>query len=197
MKLFLVRHGETAWTAVQRYQGLTDIPLNRRGREQAKAVARALKKERPARLYVSALKRAKETAELIGRRLGLKPVIEPRLNEIDFGKWEGAYYRRLPRLAGKQFDLWEKGALKKPPGGESIVSLNKRVGRFLNDIIKRHSKETIIVVSHGGPIKMLLFRLLNSRCSIWSLRVDPASISLVEGNPRLFQIVCINRTDHL
>ena len=198
MKLFLIRHGETAWTVAKRYQGTTDIPLNPTGLRQAKRLARWLAAERPVRIYSSALRRSRQTAKVIAARLKLKPVADPRLNEICFGKWEGAFYRNLARTRGLEFCRWREGKLKCPPGGESVPSLARRIGKFLNEILDRHPEETVAVVSHGGPIKMFLFHVLKSlHSSIWSFRIDPASVSLIEGDRRLLQISWTNRTDHL
>ena len=194
----MIRHGETPWTIAGRYQGLTDMPLSRKGIQQAKALARALKDDRPAFLYTSALRRARDTARFIGAKIGVREIVDARLNELDFGRWEGISYRRLARSGGSQFRRWREGKLKRPPGGESVTSLARRAGQFLEDITLRHPRETVAVVAHGGPIKMILFKALKAKdCSIWSFRIDPASISLVEGDSRLLQIAWINQTNHL
>lgn len=182
----------------RRYQGITDIPLDSQGIQQARAIARALRTECPTQLYTSTLRRSRETARTLARELGLKPVADARLNEIHFGKWEGAYYPRLFHEAGDEFQRWREGKLRKPPGGESIGSLARRVGQFLREVIDNYPEETVAVVSHGGPIKMFLFKALKvESCSIWSFRIDPASISLIEGNQNLLQVVWTNRTEHL
>ena len=197
LKLFLVRHGETPWTIAKRYQGTTDVPLSPRGIRQAKAVAKVLRREALDRIYTSGLKRAQDTARLIARKTGIKPVVDRRLNELHFGNWEGAHYRRLSKEGGIQFRQWREGRLKRPPGGESVDSLARRVGQFFREIARRHRKEKVAIVSHGGPIRMILFKILRSSSSIWSFRIDPGSISLVEGDPRLFQIAWTNRINHL
>lgn len=198
MRLFLIRHGETSWTVTQRYQGTSDTPLNREGVRQAKALARVLRVERPVRLYTSTLRRAWDTAQVIARELGARTVADSRLNEIDFGKWEGASYGVPAKQAGKQFQKWREGKLQRPPGGESIASLSKRVGQFLKELMRRHPNDTVAVISHGGPIKMFLFKALRTNsASIWSFRIDPASISLLEGNQSLLQVIWTNRTHHL
>ena len=177
---------------------MTDIPLSPTGIRQAKAIAKALRSEALARIYTSTLERARHTAELIGHELGVKSVVvDKRLNELHFGKWEGAHYRRLLNSGGPVFRKWREGKLKKPPGGESVISLARRVSHFFKDIISRHQKDKVAIVSHGGPIKMFLFKVLQTSSSIWSFRIDPGSISLIEGDPRLFQIVWSNRIDHL
>lgn len=198
MKLVLIRHGETPWTIAKRYQGTTDIPLSPQGIRQAKAIARALRPLVPTRLYTSTLRRARETARKVARELGLRPVTDARLNEINFGEWEGRYYQRLSQEAGAKFRQWREGKLTRPPGGESVGSLRQRVDRFLKEVLRNYPEETVAIVSHGGPIKMFLFKALKTKSSsIWSFRIDPASISLIEGNQRLWQIAWTNRLDHL
>ncbi len=102
MRLFLVRHGQTSWTAQRRYQGMSDVPLNAQGIREAKAVARILRRESPQRIFSSALSRARETAHWIARASMLRPVEDERLNEISFGKWEGKPWRdgRFHRAPG-------------------------------------------------------------------------------------------------
>jgi len=198
MKLFLIRHGETPWTQSRRYQGKTDIPLTPKGIQQAKAIAHALRRDPPSQLYTSTLQRARDTAQVIAQELRVKVIADPRLNEIDFGKWEGASFDRLPELERSRFRKWREGKLRKAPGGESLASLSRRVGEILKEILHRHAEETIAVITHGGPIKTFLFKALKAESpSIWSFQIDPGSISLLEGNRNLLQIVWTNRTDHL
>ena len=77
-------------------------------------------------------------------------------------------------------------------------SLALRTRKFFREITKRHPEETVVVVTHGGPIKMFLFHVLGvRRPPLWSFRIDPASVSLVQGNEALFQITWTNRTHPL
>lgn len=204
MRLFLIRHGETPWTAERRYQGTTDIPLNAKGRQQAQAIARVLGTEDITRLYSSTLRRSRETAGIIARKLGLKPKVDSRIAEIDFGKWEGATFKEFSEENRLQFRRWCEGKVDRAPGGESIGSLSDRVKKFLKELLKDYSQETIGIVSHGGPIKMFLFEALKTGMrrpvlipSIWAFQIEPASISLMEGEPCLLQICWTNRTHHL
>lgn len=198
MRLFLIRHGETPWSAAKRYQGRSDVPLNAAGKKQARLLAETLKPEKPARLYTSNLRRALETARIIASRLKLDPIADPRLNEIDFGIWEGACYEQLSRECRGAYRRWRAGTLRRPPGGESIEDLSRRVGHFFREVLKQHAEDTVAVVAHGGPIKMFLLKVLGAeRASIWSLRIDLASISLIQGNENLFQVTWMNQTHHL
>ena len=98
MRLLLVRHGETDWNAAGRIQGCTDTPLNARGRAQAAALAEKLRSsERAEALYTSPLRRAAETAEIIGSALGLRPEPVEALREISFGVWEGCSWAEIQR----------------------------------------------------------------------------------------------------
>src|SRR6476661_9887592 len=87
--LLLVRHGETDWNADGRLQGHTDRPLSDFGRRQARQLAEELAEEKLDAIYASDLSRARETAEIVGVRLGLGVVIDPGLREKDWGTWEG------------------------------------------------------------------------------------------------------------
>src|SRR5262245_65615545 len=88
-ELLLTRHGETDWNREHRVQGHTDVPLNENGREQARALAERLVDVPLAAIYASDLARARETAEIVARRLGLGVVLDPGLREKNFGSWEG------------------------------------------------------------------------------------------------------------
>ena len=90
MRVLLARHGQTDWNAAGKIQGVSDVPLNERGRAQAAALAgRVLDAGAISAVYTSPLKRPRETAEIIGRRLGLVPVPVAALPELHFGDWEG------------------------------------------------------------------------------------------------------------
>lgn len=201
MKLILVRHGETDWVRQGRYQGSTDVPLNRAGFCQARALARLLKKERPMAVYSSGLTRARETAKLIGKVCRRQVLIDKRLNEVSFGNWEGFLHReictRFPRAARK----WYAGRWSsEPPGGESLMSLGRRISQFLKSIrlnfLNRNG--TLIIVTHGGPIRMFLVRLLNLQPELfWRLRIDPASVSVVQLAPRSEELLLLNSSGHL
>src|SRR5712691_6348769 len=88
--LLLVRHGETDWNAEHRWQGHADVPLNARGRKQAKALAEELAPQGVDAIYTSDLSRARDTAAIVGERLGVPVVLDPDLREIDVGSREGA-----------------------------------------------------------------------------------------------------------
>ena len=201
MKLILVRHGETEWVRAGKYQGSTDVPLNRRGISQARATARALKKERPIVVYSSQLTRAHETAKLIAGSCGKKVIIDRRLCEVSFGRWEGKSHKAVRTRFPKASRAWYSARwTSQPPEGESLRSLEKRISSFLKDLKKNGSgrKGTCIIVSHGGPIRMFLISLFNMAPEIfWSIRIDPASISVFHLKEKNHELALLNHQGHL
>ncbi len=182
----------------KRYQGRTDIPLNSQGIRNAKKVAKALQSNPPDQLFASTLSRARQTAKEIAARFKMGVTADPRLNELDFGKWEGASYVEMSKRKQSVLFKWQEGKLARLPGGESVDSLTQRTRSFLKEILKKYTNKTVAVVSHAGPIKMFLFEVLKTkRPPIWAFRIEPASLSFIEGDSNFLQIVWTNRTDHL
>jgi broad specificity phosphatase PhoE len=137
--LLLVRHGETDWNAEGRLQGHTDRPLSDCGRGQARRLAEELESEALEAIYSSDLARARETAEIVGVRLGLRVALEPDLREKDWGTWEG--------LSAVERDRVEFV-------GESTEAHQERMLRALRTIAERHpGNARILVVTHGGSMR--------------------------------------------
>jgi broad specificity phosphatase PhoE len=154
-EVLLVRHGETDYNATGRFQGRTDTPLNDRGREQSRALARALEGEGLAALYSSPLARARETAEIVGARLGLEPVYDDRLVEAYAGEWQGRLCDDVIAEAPGAFAAWraaEPGF--RFPGGESVAEQAARVAAALADVAA--GPLPALVVTHGGAIRTVV-----------------------------------------
>lgn len=160
MKLYMVRHGETAWNKERRIQGQVDIPLNEFGRKLAEKTAKGLSDIRFDVCYSSPLSRAKETAELIlmGRPT---PVIEDeRIIEMAFGEYEGRCCSRdgwnLPEEFRRFFDAPDR--YQAPAGGENFAEVKKRTGEFLAELYKKeeYQKSNILIATHGAALAGLL-----------------------------------------
>ena len=137
--LLLVRHGETDWNAEGRLQGHTDRPLSYFGRRQAQQLAEELDGEELEAIYSSDLARARETAEIAGRKLGLPIVLDPDLREKDWGTWEG--------LTAAERDRVEFV-------GESTEAHRDRILDALRRISERHPGDgRVLVVTHGGSMR--------------------------------------------
>ena len=107
-ELLLVRHGETDWNRDRRFQGHADPPLNETGREQANALAEELAGEEIELVYTSDLQRARETAQIVGARLGAGVVPLPALREIDVGEWQGLTWPEIEQRFPEGARLWHE-----------------------------------------------------------------------------------------
>ena len=152
-RVILVRHGETDWNAEGRIQGHLPVPLNERGRAQAEAVGARLEPVPFAALYSSDLLRARQTAEAIGRASGQRVRDDRRLREWDLGILSGLMRSVAEELHPEAFGIFRKRLLDEPvPGGESIRTRYERVTAAVQEIADRHPGETVVAVSHGGPL---------------------------------------------
>ncbi len=164
LTLVFLRHGETDWNVEGRLQGQRDVPINLKGRGQAKRNGETVKRELPEALafdfVASPLNRARETMEIARAAMGLDPTVyrtDARLKELTFGEWEGFTYRDIERarpgwIAQREADKW----LFQPPGGESYQMLSTRIVGWLTTVDK-----PTVVVSHGGVGRVLRAHLLN------------------------------------
>lgn len=197
-RLILIRHGETSWTREKRFQGHSNTVLSLVGKRQAKALAKEIKKYSPDVLYASDLKRASETAAIIGRSAKLRPRKDRRIREMNFGLWEGKTGKQLAGEGSKIYRDWCRGRQVSPPKGESFKRISFRTNIFLDEILRKYDGKTIAVVSHGGAIKIMISRALKLPLrSLWSFRLDPASISVIHVYPDFMQVVSLNHTAHL
>ena len=107
MRLILVRHGTTIWNEEGKYQGVIDVPLSDKGRQEAKRVANRLQNEDIKAVYSSHLVRARETAEIIARPHGLPVKVIREIGEINFGDWEGLTSQEIIKQFGEDaYRLW-------------------------------------------------------------------------------------------
>ncbi|MCP4381132.1 MAG: histidine phosphatase family protein [Hyphomicrobiales bacterium] len=162
--LVFIRHGETDWNAEERLQGQMDIPLNDRGRAQARRNGEAIADRFPDiagfDFVASPLGRSRETMEIVREALGLDPSayhLDDRLREITFGDWEGYTIAELratapEAVAAREADKW--GFL--PPGGESYRLLAERVEAWFGDLAR-----PTVAVAHGGVGRVLRRHLLD------------------------------------
>jgi probable phosphoglycerate mutase len=152
-RVILIRHGETDWNAEGRIQGHLPIPLNERGLVQAEAVASRLENVPFAALYSSDLLRARQTAEAIGRSSGHELRTDERLREWDLGILSGLMRTVAEELHPESFGIFRNRIVDAPvPGGESIRARFKRVTDAVRDIAASHPGETVVAVTHGGPL---------------------------------------------
>jgi broad specificity phosphatase PhoE len=155
-RLLLIRHGETDWNVEGRWQGHADVPLNACGHAQAQEVAASLSGTRIDAIYASDLKRAAETAAPLAHSQGLKIRIDPRLREIDQGKWQGLLIEEIQTRYGEEFRRRRENPLEvAPPGGETALQVRERVLTAVKDIHAAHPDQTVAIVSHGFALAVI------------------------------------------
>jgi len=198
-RLYLVRHGETVWNSEVRIQGHRDIPLSELGRRQARLLAQRLAAVALDAAYASDLQRAAQTAAVIlaGRGLAAWPC--PELREADFGRWEGLTYPEVTALfPAEQAARRRRPAEVAPTGGELLPDMLRRVQQMIAGVLGKHPGGNVLVVSHGGPLRVLLGSLLGLGLeSYWKMRVDNCSLSIVDTYPEGAIVSLLNDTCHL
>jgi probable phosphoglycerate mutase len=184
------------WNEVRRFQGAMDVALSDGGRAQARALGSALRGFRPAVAYVSPMERARETAEIALAGMDVPIVSLPELRELSLGDWEGCTHEEIRQRDGDPYRAWVRAPLDcPPPGAEPLPDVHRRVLLAIDRIAATHRDgEDVLVVAHGGVISVYACHLLGcSFNALWRLRVDNASLTVVEP-PR---IVTLNDTRHL
>lgn len=153
-RLMIVRHGESEWNALRRLQGQADIALSERGREQARALAPTIAALAPDVVVTSDLKRARETAALLGY-----PAAEclTDLREVDVGSWTGQPIADIVALDADAYRGWRAGTLT-PPEGEAWADFTARTTRGV--ALAMEKAERLLVVCHGGVVRALLEALI-------------------------------------
>ncbi|HHY38471.1 MAG TPA: histidine phosphatase family protein [Clostridia bacterium] len=152
-----MRHGETQYNRERRFQGWSaDSHLTEAGKEEARVVASLLLRSaaKISALYSSDLERALETAHPISRVLGLPILSDPCFREMNFGAWEGLLREEAARIDPEAYRLWLRGSPDvKPRGGESFREMSDRVLFGLSVLAKRHQGQSIVIVTHLGPLR--------------------------------------------
>jgi broad specificity phosphatase PhoE len=183
-RLFLVRHGETMANREYRYIGTRDDPLSILGQTQATQLAEAISVLPIAAVYSSPLQRTYDTALPIATWHSLEVQRVDDLRECDFGTWEGLsraeVLERSPEDSQRLCE-WERNTSIAPPCGESFEALQQRVCAAVEHLAQAHPDQAIVLVSHVGPIKVLLSAALGAPISAaFRIFLDPATISVVD-----------------
>ena len=148
-RLFLARHGDTAWTDSRQHTGRTDLPLNERGEERARQIGERLQRFSFQRVFTSPLQRASKTCELAG--FGAVAQVDPDLVEWDYGRFEGKLTRDIVKER-PGWELYRDGS----PGGESPEDVAGRADHFIARV--RGIDGDVLAFSSGHIIRMIAAR---------------------------------------
>lgn len=185
MRLILIRHGQTDYNLQNRYCGFSNPALNKKGIEQAKKLAVKLKSLNVDKAYSSDLKRAFQTAKIIFRSLPIERV--PDFREMNFGIFEGLSYEEIIKINPELYRKWiESPAKVKIPDAEGLRDLNKRVKERLAHVFFQNKNKTIAVVTHSGPIKVILCGILRYGLKqFWQIEQDLGALNIIDYRWRL------------
>jgi len=197
-KLLLIRHGRTRLHSEDRFWGKTDIPLSNIGIKQAGQLRARLAAEKIKKVYSSPLSRARYTAEIIAAEHKLTVNTCDELCECNFGYAEGLTFDEIKRLHPALADELANRKAVVFPGGESLEQLDDRVRVFLYQVENLKPQDTVAIVAHGGPLRLIICNLLGLDIKHWQqIRIDLASLSIVEIFPGMAYLNLLNDVSHL
>ena len=198
--MLLIRHGESIWNQERRIQGNLDPDLSDRGRAQAELLAERLKGRPFAALYTSPLRRALDTATILGESAGLAPRSIDGLREIRLGEWEGKTATEIRTASGDLYDRWLDRPLdvSSPPGGEEIRAFQQRAVGAIDSLRRAHIDGGLLVVTHGGVIKVYLCHILGLDLNrLFRIRTDNTAVTEILFNGDTSHLALLNDTCHL
>lgn len=149
MKLFVARHGQTDWNALNKVCGSTDRPLTELGKQQAKELAEKLKDKDIDVIFASPLMRAMQTAGAVSLATGIPVMVDDRLAEYDYGEFEG-----FDRTKDEYWQVKMQFASKFPKG-ESVLQVAHRVYSIIDDVKKAYPDKNVLFVCHGGVSRIV------------------------------------------
>ena len=189
MFICMVRHGETDWNAAKKLQGQTDIPLNDRGRQQAREAGLYLKKQSWDIVITSPLSRAMETANIICEQLGpIQQEVMPAFSERYFGKAEGLTKEERYRLYPASADL----------GEEDLEQFKTRIMNGLSQIKDEYKNaQRVLLIAHGAVINAILSTLTNGKIGTGKTRLMNACLSNLHCENDQWHVQNYNETSHL
>jgi broad specificity phosphatase PhoE len=180
-RLYLVRHGETDLNRDRRFRGMSDAPLNERGRLEVQGAARLLSGLGVSAVYTSPVRRAVETAEIIAGEIGAGVSIKEGLVDVDYGEWQGLTVEEVREKFGEAaLEAW----IRDPggftfPGGESMRDVRSRLEPALLDIVRGNPGGAAAAVSHLAVLKVCFIIMMGVETGwFWKLGLDNGSVSL-------------------
>lgn len=197
-RLLLIRHGETDYNLNRRYCGFSNPPLNVSGVSQVESLAKQLKDFDIAAVYSSDLLRAAQTAEILFSGHQIKTM--PDFREFNFGVFEGLNHTEITNKYSGLYHNWLVDPLHVSiPKGEKFTDFKNRVDSALSLVISLNRNKVIALVTHSGPIRLILCRVLGYGFEkFWEFNHDNAAFSIIDyPESSAAKAVSINKSAHL
>lgn len=181
MNLYLIRHGETEYNKNKYYYGRDDVAINEIGIIQCEKISKILEKIDFKTVYISEMKRTQQTAQIILKNRKYKIIKDSRINERNFGVFEGKNYNKIKELYPQEWKNWcEDWKNAAPPEGESYVQFYSKIKDFMDDILKIKD-DNVLIVSHGGVIRCIYCYIMNNNLDLfWKFNSKNGDISIVK-----------------
>jgi probable phosphoglycerate mutase len=177
----LLRHGQTPMSVQKRYAGRSDIPLTDVGLQQAAAAAKRLASAGIDVIVASPLLRARQTAGEVAATTGAPVVTDDGFRETDFGAWEGLTFAEVRERWPAEVSAWLADPAVPPPDGESFAEVSERVTGALQRVLADRAGQTVLIVSHVTPIKMLVTTaLLAPPAALYRMHLDLAALCEID-----------------
>ncbi len=198
-RVYLVRHGQTAWNVGEIFRGRADIPLDETGRQEVHLAGEALKHETLHAIYSSPLSRSMETAENIAKFHSISVIALDDIIDISYGEWEGLANAEVQQKNPELHALWLSEPHKvKFPGGESLAEVRSRTTTALEKLLVKHEDENFVLVAHRVPNKVICCALLGlDNSHFWRIQQDTASTNLFTYKNGQWIISFLNDTSYL
>lgn len=180
-KLILVRHGQTVWNKLGKYQGQADIELSQEGLAQARQLADYFPFTNVKAVYASSLKRAMDTGRKVAEKFALPVIPCDELREISFGDWEGLTYEEINNAWPDVHEgLFARPDITDCPHGEGFRDVQKRAVAKLKELVKKHQGENFVIAAHGGVNRTILCHVLGlSLRYMWNIRQDNTAVNVI------------------
>jgi broad specificity phosphatase PhoE len=198
-KLYLVRHGQTAWNVGEIFRGRADIPLDETGRREAELAGEALREETIHAVYSSPLSRSFETAQNIAKFHNLPVESLEAIIDISYGDWEGLSNEQVRERHPELHKLWHEHPHKaRFPRGESLEEVRGRTMTAVSRLMVKHKDETIVLVAHRVPNKVICCALIGlDNTHFWRIQQDTACTNLFTHKDGQWIVTFINDTSYL
>lgn len=200
MRFYLVRHGETEWNKLGKFQGHVDVKLNERGVDQARETAKAAASWRHSVVYASPLTRTMQVAEEMCRVTPVPLISKPGLKELGLGDLEGVTGEEMRLGWPEVFSAWrEEPASVKMPNGESLAQLQDRAWQTVVEIERDHGEDdSVVLVSHNFAIRTIVCALVGiPLANFHRMSLSLGSLCTFEADQRGRRLTAYNSTGHL